>query len=135
VGFSWRSSKQPILADSTSAAEFIAAAETSKQAVWLRRLFSDLGYPPDGPTTLHEDNEACEKLIKNYCGHDRIKHLDIRVSVIREFPKLNLITIRHVPSRDQLADMFTKVLPAVQHARLRDWAVLGRLPPDCTLHG
>jgi hypothetical protein len=133
VAFSWRSSKQPVLADSTSAAEFIAASEASKQAVWLRRLWADLGYAIDGPVTLYEDNEACEKLIKNYGGHDRLKHLDIRLSVVREHYDKNLITIRRVPSRDQLADFLTKVMPALQHARLRRWAMDGDIPVDCSL--
>ena len=53
-------------------------------SVWLRRLFADLGYAQTKPTMKFEDNEACEKLIKNYCGHDRIKHLDIRSSMVRE---------------------------------------------------
>lgn len=72
VAFSWRSRKQEVIADSSTAAELIAGAETSKQTVWLRRLFSDLSYTQLGPTTLFEDNDACSKLIQTYSGHDRI---------------------------------------------------------------
>lgn len=133
VAFSWRSSKQPIIADSTSAAEFIAVTEASKQAVWLKRLFSDLGYDTHAPVALYEDNEACEKLIRNYCGHDRLKHLDIRLSLIREHHDKQLICVKRVKSNDQLADMFTKVMPAAQQTRLRKWATLGEVPVDCSL--
>ena len=50
VAFSWRSRKQTLLADSTSASELMAATDASKHSVWLRRLFADLGFPQHGPT-------------------------------------------------------------------------------------
>ena len=63
VAFSWRSRKQTLLADSTAAAELMAATDASKHhSVWLRRLFSDLGFPQSGPSIIYEDNEGCKKL-------------------------------------------------------------------------
>jgi hypothetical protein len=84
---------------------------------------------------LYEDNEACEKLIKNYGGHDRLKHLDIRLSVVREHYEKSLVSIRRVCSADQLADFLTKVMPAKQQRRLRLWATQGSVPDDCSLRG
>jgi hypothetical protein len=130
---SWRSRKQPVLADSTAASEFLAAADASKHAVWLRRLYADLGYPQREPTTLFEDNESCIKLVRNYCGHDRIKHLDIRASLVREHYEKGLVSMTSVPDRDQLADVFTKVKPAIQTARLRRWMLHGEVPQDCSI--
>ena len=132
VAFSWRSRKQPVLADSSTAAELIAASDASKHAVWLRRLYGDLGYghADTPPTVLFEDNEACLKLSKNYCGHGSIGHLDIRASLIREHYDKQLVDIQPVASRDQLADGFTKVLPAPATTRFRNWMMTGAVPAD-----
>ena len=32
--------------------------------------------PQHDPTQVFEDNGVCKKLSRNYCGHDRFKHLD-----------------------------------------------------------
>eukprot|EP00253_Pinus_taeda_P031442 PITA_31442 len=39
---SWRSHKQSVPADSTTEAEYVAAAEATKEIVWLRKILEDL---------------------------------------------------------------------------------------------
>jgi hypothetical protein len=133
VAISWRSRKQPVLADSTGAAEYVAAADASKHAVWLRRWYGDMGFAQNGPTPLYEDAEACCKLVRHYCGHDKIKHLDIRSSIVREHHAKGLIELLRVPDRDQLADIFTKIKPGPQQARMRRWMLSGQTPGDCSI--
>ena len=38
----WRSVKQSCIADSTMEAEYVAACEAAKEAIWLRKFLSDL---------------------------------------------------------------------------------------------
>ena len=40
---SWRSIKQSYIANSTMEAEYVAACEVAKEAVWLKKFLSDLG--------------------------------------------------------------------------------------------
>ncbi|KAK8694820.1 hypothetical protein V6N13_072364 [Hibiscus sabdariffa] len=40
---SWKSSKQDIVADSTTEAEYIAASEAAKEAVWIKKFIKELG--------------------------------------------------------------------------------------------
>jgi hypothetical protein len=58
TAFCWKSRRQGVLASSSTAAEFIAAADASKQAVWLRRVFADLGYEHSG------SRQCCLKTMK-----------------------------------------------------------------------
>ena len=44
----WRSIKQSSIADSTMEAEYIAACEAAKEAIWLRKFFTDLEVVPVG---------------------------------------------------------------------------------------
>lgn len=70
--------------DSSSAVGFAVAAKCTKFVVWLRRLHADFGFPKTEPTVCFKDNTSCSKLVENYCGHDRIKHLDILATIVRE---------------------------------------------------
>ena len=128
VAISWRSRKQSLLADSTSAAELMAATDASKHNVWLRRLFADLGFPQHQPTPIFEDNESCIKLSRNYCAHNRVKHIDLREMLIREHHRRNLTELVPVPTVSQLADPLTKTLSGPVVREFRDWALRGRLP-------
>ena len=43
---SWRSSKQDIIVDSTTEAEYIAASDAAKEAVWIKKFITGLGIVP-----------------------------------------------------------------------------------------
>ena len=42
--FTWNSKKQETIAQSTTEAEYIAAAFVVNQAIWLRKMLKDLGH-------------------------------------------------------------------------------------------
>ena len=60
VSVVWRSVKQSCIADSTMEAEYVAACEAAKEAVWLRKFLIDLEVVPDAeqPMTLFCDNSG-----------------------------------------------------------------------------
>ncbi|XP_070004555.1 secreted RxLR effector protein 161-like [Nicotiana sylvestris] len=43
---SWKSSKQATVADSITEAEYIAASEAAKEAVWMKKFLAELGVVP-----------------------------------------------------------------------------------------
>ena len=43
---SWRSSKQECVTDSTTESEYVAAAEATKEGVWLRKFLQELEVVP-----------------------------------------------------------------------------------------
>ena len=61
---SWSSRKQPTVALSTTEAEYMAAKEATKEAIWLRNLFNEHGFKQTQPTKIHEDNQSCIALAK-----------------------------------------------------------------------
>jgi hypothetical protein len=74
---SWTSRKQGSVDQSTAEAEYIAASAASREAVWLRKLLSDLFRTELEPTVIHCDNQSCIKLTENPVFHDRSKHIEI----------------------------------------------------------
>jgi hypothetical protein len=64
---SWCSRKQISLALSTVEAEYISLSVVVHEAVWLRKIPTDLFNHEMDPTTIHCDNQSCVKLSKNLC--------------------------------------------------------------------
>eukprot|EP00253_Pinus_taeda_P002306 PITA_02306 len=79
---SWRSRKQSIPANSTTKAKYVAAAEATKEIVWLRKILEDLQVKQVQSTPLMIDNTSAIKLVKNPKFHDRTKHINTKYHLI-----------------------------------------------------
>ena len=73
---SWRSMLQPTVALSTTEAEYMAAVECAKEAVWLHCLVNELGVSQD-LVKLYCDNQSAIYLAKIQVFHARTKHIDV----------------------------------------------------------
>ena len=80
---SWSNRKQGSIAQSTAEAEYIAASDAYTEAVWLRKLLSDLFSGKLDSTIIHCDNQSCIKLSKNPVFHDRSKHIEMKYHFIK----------------------------------------------------
>jgi hypothetical protein len=109
---SWKSSRQKLVTTSTCEAEYVAASEAAKEAIWLRNMIQHLAIPGVmvGSVPLYIDNQAARTLAQNPVHHDRSKHIDIKYHFIRERVLLGQIDIREVASKDNIADLLTKTL-------------------------
>ncbi|KAK2382604.1 secreted RxLR effector protein [Trifolium repens] len=83
---SWKSSKQETVADSTTEAEYIAASDAAKEAVWIKEFFTELGIVPSivDPIDLYCDNNGAIAQAKEPRSHQRSKHILWRYHLIRE---------------------------------------------------
>eukprot|EP00965_Chrysotila_dentata_P064648 2143540-Pleurochrysis_carterae.AAC.1 len=57
AAISWSSKKQGSVALSSCEAEIVAASEAAKEALYLRALFEELGFPQTQPIPLSMDNK------------------------------------------------------------------------------
>lgn len=116
---SWMSKRQPTVALSTTEAEYMAATEAAKEAIWLRSLLSELGYPQADPTILYDDNQSAIALANDPVHHARVKHIDVRHHFVREKIEEGLITLVYCQTDNMHADILTKPLSRnifAQHA-------------------
>lgn len=109
---SWRSRKQPTVATSSTEAEYRAAYEAAQEAIWLRQLLCDLGYPQPTATTLYCDNQGALALAKNPLYQSRSKHFDVMYHWIREKVDDDTIKPVYIPTSAMLAEFLTKALHA-----------------------
>ena len=65
------------------------------------------------------DNESAIELANNSFQHSRTKHIDIRHHFLRDHETKGDITLSHVSTDKQLADIFTKPLDEQRFCFLR----------------
>lgn len=82
--FSWASKKQQTVAQSSAEAEYVAASMATSQAIWLRRIFEDVGQSQEEGTERFCDNKSAIAIGKNPVCHNRTKHIAIKYHFIRE---------------------------------------------------
>ena len=125
---SWRSKKQTSVALSTAEAEYIALAYASQEAIWLRRLMTELRMEQSKPTLIYENNQSAISLAQNVQFHGRMKHIDIRHHFIREKVSDRSIALKYCSSNQMLADLLTKGLSGTVFSRLREMAGIVPIP-------
>ena len=121
---SWSSKQQTVVALSSCEAEYISCAHCARQIIWLRSLFSELGYPQNGPSVLRCDNQGTVICTHDPHDHNKMKHIDIRIHFIRDCVNRQLINVEHIPGVENPSDILTKPLQWVTH---RKWLHLLRL--------
>lgn len=113
---SWQSRKQTTVTLSTTEAEYMAASEAVKEALWWRSFMHslELGYDHQA-TCIRSDNQGSICLTKNAGSHSRTKHIDVRHFFIRDEVERGAITFEYVPTAKMAADVLTKALSEEKH--------------------
>ena len=81
---SWSSKKQKTVALSSAEAEYIAATNAACEAVWLRRILSNMQQSEETTTIIHSDNMSTIAITKNPVFHSRTKHIELHHHFIRK---------------------------------------------------
>jgi hypothetical protein len=106
----WSSKKQSTTALSTAEAEYVAATHVTKQALWHRYLFKELGFTQPEKSVLWSDNQAAITILHKPEFHARTKNIDITLHFLRDHVEAGTLEPKHIPPRENLADIFTKGL-------------------------
>ncbi|KAK1669045.1 hypothetical protein QYE76_057204 [Lolium multiflorum] len=114
----WSSKKQNCVSVSTAEAEYVAAASSCAQILWMRRTLRDYGLEYSKVPLLC-DNESAIKIAYNPVLHGKTKHIEIRNHFIRDHIARGDIVLSFIGTKEQLADIFTKPLDEKRFIELR----------------
>jgi hypothetical protein len=117
---SWSAKRQPTLSRSSAEAEYRGVANVVSESCWLRNLLLELQCPITKATLVYCDNVSAVYLSGNPIQHQRTKHIEMDIHFVREKVARGQIRVLHVPSRYQIADIFTKGLPLQLFSDFRD---------------
>ena len=114
----WSSKKQNCVSLSTAEAEYIAAGSCCAQLLWMKQTLKDYDVNVKN-VPLFCDNESAIKIAHNPVQHSKTKHIQIRHHFLRDHVLKGDISIEHVKTEEQLADIFTKPLDEKRFSKLR----------------
>ncbi|GKB72320.1 putative ribonuclease H-like domain-containing protein, partial [Tanacetum coccineum] len=113
---SWQCKKQIIVANSTTEAEYVAAANCCGQVLWIQNQMLDYGFNFMN-TKIHIDNESTICIVKNPVFHSKTKHIEIRHHFIRDSYEKKLIQVIKIHTDHNVADLLTKAFDVSRKAK------------------
>ena len=147
---SWRSKLQPITATSTHEAELIACATAAAEAIWCRKLLTDIGFAFDltpvvwrddhlqrqleldgehvsdeayqaDPLWVFNDNLGTTQTINRPDSTSQgSKHIDTRYYRVRQWVQQKALRVAYIGTDYNVADFFTKGLHWPKFSKFRD---------------
>ena len=118
-----------VITDSVAYAEYSAVSVCTKDLSFIRNLCNEIGHVLQGPIVLGVDNNASISIADNVGVSKLTKHFDLAVHRIRDEVEMLRCKLKHVPTKDQTADIFTKALDPTTFVYHRD-RLLQQLRPS-----
>ena len=106
----WTSRKQDTVALSTSEAEIVEACLTTTDVLAVVATLEELKLKVHRPVQILEDNSGAIALSETTLAGKRTKHIDIKWHFINDAVAANQVKLMKVPTEDNIADVFTKIL-------------------------
>ncbi|GJV41253.1 putative ribonuclease H-like domain-containing protein [Tanacetum coccineum] len=104
---SWQCKKKTIVANSTTEAEYVAAASCCGQVLWFQNQILDYGYNFMN-TNIFIDNESTICIVKNLVFQSKTNHIEIRHHFVRDSNEKKLIQMIKIYTDQNVADFLTK---------------------------
>ena len=106
----WKTKKQDTVSHSSVEVEYRAMAYAVKEIKWIVPLVKDLGASPSTHVSFYCDSQVAIHIASNPVFQERTKHIERDYHCVRDAAHAGLVSMRHVRTKDQLADILTKAL-------------------------
>lgn len=123
---------QEIIAQSSTEAEFIAAADAGKMILYVRSILEQVGMPQYEATILYEDNQGALLMAQAGKPTKKTRHVEIKHFTIQQWTELDLILLKHIRTSLNASDAMTKSVPRTLYYRHMDF-IMGRKIPEYLL--
>nr|GEV66272.1 ribonuclease H-like domain-containing protein [Tanacetum cinerariifolium] len=115
---SWKSKRKATLSMSSTEFKYRCMSSTTYEIMWIVKILSDFAMNNLILANLYCDNKSTIQIAANPVMHEKTKHFDIDVHLVREKVSSGLIKTMKVESKDNVVDILTKALGLFQHGLL-----------------
>jgi hypothetical protein len=113
-----KSSKQTLVATSSTHAEMRALYSLVVDVIFVIHLCEELGRPVKLPAIILEDNQPVIDVTTDINGRiKKCKHFLMLIDYVKEQIVIGLIAIRKVGTNDNIADMLTKIITGSEYTK------------------
>ncbi|KAH9659029.1 hypothetical protein KPL70_023708 [Citrus sinensis] len=96
-----------VVALSTTEAEYMAATQACKEAIWIQRLLEELGHKQQ-KISVFCDSQSALHIARNPAFHSRTKHIGVQYHFVREVVEDESVDLQKIHTKENLADVLTK---------------------------
>ncbi|GJV20716.1 ribonuclease H-like domain-containing protein, partial [Tanacetum coccineum] len=107
--------KQSTLSRSSAEAEYRSMASATCKVIWLTNLLGDMGVKNLLLVVMYCDNSFALQIAANSVFHEKSKHFEIDVRLVREKVASGVIKTEKIHTTQQIANILTKGLDIEQH--------------------
>ena len=104
------SRRQHCITMSSCEAELVALAELAIELIHVSAMTAHIGLSRSGPISVYTDNKGAHDLCHRFTSAQNSRHIDRKVFKMRELRGAGVVTVEHVPTDSNPADIFTKIL-------------------------
>jgi hypothetical protein len=130
----YKSKFQPVIAHSSTEAEFVAACDTAKMILFFRSLLADVGLAQTDATVLFEDNNGALMMANAQQPTRRTRHMEIKHFALLDWVERDLLILQSIKTQENAADAMTKTLTKQLFYRHLDTYMGNRIPAYCATY-
>ncbi|MCO5601027.1 hypothetical protein L7F22_055144 [Adiantum nelumboides] len=118
---SWKSKRQSMVSMSSCEAEYKAATDATKEALWIGNFLKEVNVKANLPRTIFRDSMAAIDASKKPKQSEKLKHLDIQEHFFRlKVEEEEEIQLVYINTKDNAVDFLTKSLQVDKHRKCID---------------
>jgi len=95
----------------------------------MKQTLADLEIYYNTPIFILYDNTSAISVSKNFVMHSKTKHIPTKYHFLRDQVANKQVQVHYIPSKEQIADIFTKPLPKSQFEYLQQMLGVRSLSP------
>ena len=118
---------------SSTEAELYALAACAIELIHIKGVLEFLGYVLDGPIEVETDNKGAFDLCHRYSSAQHSRHIDRKLFKMRELRGAGVVTVKYVPTDENTADIFTKILARQPFEKHRKVVLNQAAGPACSV--
>ena len=96
-------------------------SDTLREIIVKIQFFQELNIPSAAILILVDSEIVIDIANDTIINHRKVKYIDIKYHIIRHYIQEDKVMINHIPSFENIIDLFTKALGPQKHQRLVDY--------------
>ena len=95
------------MALSTTEAEYMAATQACKEAIWIQNLLKELGHKQQ-KISVFCDSQSALHIARNPIFHSKTKHIGVQYHFFREIVEDESVDLQKIHTKENLTDVLIK---------------------------
>lgn len=129
------SKRQHCITMSSTEAELVALCDLAIEVIYIKELVQFLGHELAGPIDAFTDNKGAYDLCHRYSSAQHSRHVDRKMFKMRELRGAGVVNVSHIPTEDNPADLFTKILSRALFEKHRAFVMNAKAELQATAKG